>query len=735
MIIMSMFIYVIPSRNMILGLLGNHMGVPGGLGLLGAAAAVAGAAKGAFGAAKDAISGGGKHDGGSGGDESDDAQKSDSDASDTESPKGLDATKSDLGEISPSGDKEDNQDNEQNGNNDGPAELNDINSLEGNELNMPGTNDDDEQGELNDGETGDGEGKLSEGNMPASDDIQDIPPSDDSGGDNGGGGGTFETVDNGGGEGSSPDVVNAEGDNVNVESGGDNVPAGDADLPDRGLTGKEDNYVTVEGTGEGGGGSEGSTESFTEPNDIPPDPMAGMTADASVQNELQGSNSSEKAVADAEQMIKDSTVTGKDLENQASNANASEHSLGKVVAANSQPSVGDNRNLERELNMSRAANLQTMDNLRQKSESLDKDNAAAQASIASNNNLLSRNSAKLNDLNTKEQDILKKYDPATNLNARYTSSGSTPSGEDAEALKNIRNERAQIENSSKTATNNISAAQERIASNNVAKQHISNEINRRTSTEQNFANIQSSRGMNSKTYSSAKEFTHQLEHDTNVRKTANYKNFTNEKYRGALTPQEREQFQRQQDIRHAVGKGARIAGQIAGGAALTAVGAGAAVVLAVGGGAEGAQLGAKIMGHGMGKVGAGAGEAAKSTGKFLAKNVPPAYDKYNKEWSAKQEKILHPEQKEKKTRKELAAEKDGRPDIVMKDVKPSSNNPVPNTEPPKSGPGQGSGKTAADIFERERNSGGSKTIDERERIARENAQRTADRYRNGGYRA
>ncbi len=756
-LVVMMLMNAIAAREIVLKMFGNSLGIAGGLGAAGAAGAIAGMAKKALGAAKEALGGGEskESDGGMDKDEANDR--------DVEAEKDLKDTQNSLNEIkgsneSGSGMGATDDDDE------GSKGLDEIEPLQGNGLNAIGggaEDGDNENEELSEAEDNDETEDVDAEALKDVENLEDLPPSQDEevtdeespSEDNES---TAEEVkqfrDDYGDDGERPDLegaqkegdigedlTNKENDLGDIPPNPENAPFegpvdetesydNSANAPSAGgdLAGNEEtNNVEVVSNSAGGMGSTGegfSDEDWDRFDDNNEDnPLDSMRKDAASPEALSNVQSeADKAIADA-------TVTKEDLER------SSGGEMGKLrdsVAENSPQSAGPNKELDRQINMTRAANLQTLDNLRAKSEMLDKDNASAQHTIAANSSLINSNAARLKDLDRAERAV------KSNYKDEYGNDFSANMSEqDKTSLQRIHDERDRIEASTRSAEQSVEAAKNRIATNSAVKQHLSAEINRRQGTEAELANIQENRGMSGKTFSSTKEFTRKLEHDNNLRKTMSYKNFANEKYSGILTPQERAQFQRQQNIRRAVSATARFTGNVVGGAAMVAGGAAAMVALS-GAGRDGVQIGADIMATGLGKMGAGVAQPVSAVSKQVkgamgdaatqavyrapdaARAAKDRYDSFSEKWIEHQLELQKPnEDKPMITRAELEARRaaGSSPQRNPKDV------PLTNI----------SGSEEARMFNEQANAGkGDPTVEKRARQAEEAARKAQSDYEN-----
>ncbi len=604
-ITMTMFMLIMPSRNKILSALGNNFsGVKGGFGI-GALAGMGALAAKALAGMKKSKDGGGESKG-------DDAPSSqEANASDEEAGKSLSDLQQTLGDVGGASLAENAGGNDDDGTGDaGPKEMEDI----------PGSEDNDEFA------TGDEATENENERLEGGDAAEEEVPGDE----------TDETVNEDetmeGGPVNLNDVEGTETDKGPTDQEDyDPSPKGaetDMNEKTRDLNpvkdapgGGEDTEVNPRGAESDMndqtrdlnpiGGSSPEPVNVT-PDSTPDTPSGELKASPQMNDDISSTSSEDSAaaVAEADKLIHDATVNSADLEKDADK----EGSLGNEISANSPETASkDQPNLDKNINMARAANLQTMDNLRDRSNYLDKETASAQAAIASDANLMSRNAAKLKSLDQKEKSILDKYDTSKDPMSAYNPKPRM-SEEDAKTLSGIREERAQLETANQNAQENINAAKSKIAANSVAKQAIGAELARRGSVEQEFGALQAKRGLDGKTFNSAQDFKRQVVHDNRVRQTANYKNFADAKYSGILTPQERSQFKREQNIRRVVGQ---TAGNLAKGAALTAVGGVSMVALSVGG-ENAVAAGAAVTAMGVGHIAKAGATAAPAVGGAVA---------------------------------------------------------------------------------------------------------------------
>lgn len=160
--------------------------------------------------------------------------------------------------------------------------------------------------------------------------------------------------------------------------------------------------------------------------------------------------------------------------------------------------VGDDH-VGKSFNMERAANLQSIDNLKDASRKIDVENAGHHKDI-------SRAQLKLN----------------------------TPGISDAERQE---------------AETNIAMAKASISENNAQKQVIKGEISRRQEIEKGMAETSAYHGRSDKVFDSANDFRRQLQHETKVRNISNYKNFNIEG--SAFSQRERAEFERTKEVHEA----------------------------------------------------------------------------------------------------------------------------------------------------------------------------------------
>ena len=153
----------------------------------------------------------------------------------------------------------------------------------------------------------------------------------------------------------------------------------------------------------------------------------------------------------------------------------------------------------RQFNMARAANLQSIDNMKEATRKLDADNVQHQHVI---------------------------------VGAQKTLNDSNASDEIKESAQ---------------AT--IASAKAAINENNAKKQVLRDEISKRQEVERGMAKTSASHGRSDKTFESASDFRRQLEHETKVRNIANYKNFNIEG--SAFSQKERAEFERTKEIHDA----------------------------------------------------------------------------------------------------------------------------------------------------------------------------------------
>ena len=270
----------------------------------------------------------------------------------------------------------------------------------------------------------------------------------------------------------------------------------------------------------------------------------------------------------------------------------------------------------RDFNANRAANLQSMDNMNNAIQKIDKANSS-----------MNYENARLNHENREYAKDIKSAQK--DLNALYDSKGISKDSEgkynkeEIAQLKKSDTDFAEqvnaLESTKKNAAENIEKNKDKIEENKDAmalnqadKQVLQSEVSRRKDVESEFAQRYGATGRTDKTFSSASELADQLKQEERARNVVNFSNYKDKKFDGVLSDSQRIQLQRQAAQREALGKlamGAAVAG--AHGAMAPVYGA-----MAASGDTAGARQAIGAMAkatHDIPEVAAGAGAIANNT--------------------------------------------------------------------------------------------------------------------------
>lgn len=195
-------------------------------------------------------------------------------------------------------------------------------------------------------------------------------------------------------------------------------------------------------------------------------------------------------------------------------------------------------------NMSRAANLQSMENMSGAIKDIDKQNAALNKAVASSQADMNNARKELNNL-YKESGI--RRDENGNFDKR-----------DIEARRSSDKEFAAKAdghiNAINTARDKIDDTKAQIASNNADKAVLQSEIGRRQDVEKSYASRYAETGRTGQTFSSVADLNNQLKKEERARNIVNFSNYKDEQFKGVLSDSQRIQFQREAAKREASGK-------------------------------------------------------------------------------------------------------------------------------------------------------------------------------------
>ncbi len=584
------FMFVIPAREQLLKMLGNYMGVPMGGGLFAAGAMAGAAAKGAFDAAKGIAGGIGdlaKKDDGPDGD-GPSSEKANADASEDPST-AIGGNGMDEVEDSPGKSEFDNS-NDENDNNEDNNEDALENEEDSNEANSE-AEEEAQADELSDEEqVADDELEAraagEDGEEISDDDSEEFGGSDESG-DNNLGGDLHEDANSDeiegstgaddseldGADGASPADIDAENGADGAENGRgagnaadevviDTPPAVDVDSDDM----KEaDSSETVLN------GEPDVTD--TDVNTVSDDSENGSSIENGHPLDMPSEGSEEPQGADIkddiENELNDASVSVSDLNGEGvpdlDSGAMNYEELGDEVKENSPADMLD-------FNMDRAANLASMDSIKDKMGEIDTKNDEISAKAESVKSDMAANNIEI----AKTRDEQKEFvDKATDGGKKEMS-----------AVDKAKNE-AMNTRVDTLRSQNIDLAQQgaelkqQMSHNNQVKAGLDAELSRRGGIEKQ--NAQKAAGMtgNSQTFKSAADMVKSLKHDNNMRKMANYKNYNSAEFKGVMTNQQKAEYAKTKRRAEAAG---RIASGVAkaGATYATAI----ATVAAMGGGAE-----------------------------------------------------------------------------------------------------------------------------------------------------
>lgn len=212
----------------------------------------------------------------------------------------------------------------------------------------------------------------------------------------------------------------------------------------------------------------------------------------------------------------------------------------------------------RDFNANRAANLQSMDNMNNAIQKIDKTNSSMNMENARLNH---ENREYAKDIKTAQKDLNALYD---SKGISKDSEGKYDKDEIAQLKKNDADFAEQVnalESTKKNAAENIEKNKDKIEENKDAmalnqadKQVLQSEVSRRKDVESEFAKRYGATGRTDKTFGSASELADQLKQEERARNVVNFSNYKDKKFDGVLSDAQRIQLQRQAALREAVGK-------------------------------------------------------------------------------------------------------------------------------------------------------------------------------------
>lgn len=472
-----MMISIVPVRNQLLAMLGNKFGMKGGLGLLGAGLLAAGAIQGAAALAANKMKGGGnKSEDGEGGGSKDDGKADDEALRDSTK-----AHVQDMGEV-PAAD----------------AAGGGVSGGDAANAESAGADDRHEEAvnnAINEAhETADTDNVTNEGDFHAE----------------------SMSVD---GEGMG--AIPSEGDHevavaeATAESGG-----GDSALSDP-ATGTAGESAAGEARVSGGSG-EGDYQAGTSGGS---DSGAGYASPDALPPIDDGSAAVAAAVVTTGAMAESGSGLAAAVENRAEPINNPGSSVDKAG---------------RDFNMARAANLQSIDNMENKSREITKDTLSQKAVMSNAQMQMANNNAKIQ---SKQQDL------------KHMDAGSA----DAQKLQGEINGLQAKNASHQQAINN---AQRAITQNGINQQALKAEIGHRRGVEQSMAQSSAAAGRGGQVYRSAGDFQRKLEQETRERKFTSFRDAIDSKST-AFSQSERSEFHRTK-ARHDAGMNAlKVAGTAA----------------------------------------------------------------------------------------------------------------------------------------------------------------------------
>lgn len=203
--------------------------------------------------------------------------------------------------------------------------------------------------------------------------------------------------------------------------------------------------------------------------------------------------------------------------------------------------------------MNRLANLENLGSHQERMQTINHSIAHERTTIASNNRALQESEKKMAALQSSSRGM---------------------------SQKERRTEERRLSNEIAEYKAAISSSGERIAQYNEAKVTLQSRIDAGRQMEAEFAQVASDRGIvGGQAYKDAESFARDMKMMDRQRETANFKNFRTEDIKGWLTPEDRQRFERQENVRRVAGSLGRAGGIAVG----LAAGAGAVMVASAAG--------------------------------------------------------------------------------------------------------------------------------------------------------
>jgi len=319
-----------------------------------------------------------------------------------------------------------------------------------------------------------------------------------------------------------------------MDSGKDMSEVPQKDIPSEKEAGGDDKDSKASG------GEDGDDKSNGEKENAPQEPTAELKndgdssetkAEAGAQ-ESEISASDEKSENSSQNLIDDLSVSKESLKEQAS---SDKESMAHEVAENSYKADGIDHE---DFNMGRLANLQSMDNMREKAADLDKESAE-----------LNRENSRLNTSVHKDEKALSelKKQGYKQEDGKWVDSNGNYSVEANKIQEGIDDKKA-----------TITANKDKIAENSADKQILHGEIARREDNERAYAAQYGNTGRTGETFKSAEDFNKQLKHESQARTVANFQNYKDKKFDGVLSTQQRMQFERKAAKRELMSQVAKV---------------------------------------------------------------------------------------------------------------------------------------------------------------------------------